>query len=85
MRGPSLGGAGTRVHATRPDKQVKEARWQRIEAQRGRLSLLRPAEEVAMSVLALLRDLAQQHQRDPDEVPVSAFAGAFESILGGSE
>jgi AcrR family transcriptional regulator len=66
-------------------KRANFAAWLRLEAERGRVSLLRPAEELAMSVLALLRDLAQQHQRDPNEVPVSAFAGAFESIIGSSE
>ncbi len=63
-------------------KRSNFAAWLLLEEQRGRLRLVRPADETAAFVLALLRDLAQQHARDPKEVPTDVFFHAFDCLLG---
>jgi AcrR family transcriptional regulator len=66
------------------DRQKRStfAAWLKKEEERGRLRLERPAEEVATFVLCLIRDLAQQHARDPKGVPAHYFVDAFEALIG---
>jgi len=64
------------------DKRATFANWLQSEEGRGRITLGYPAEEVAAFVVALIRDLAQQHARDPREVPTRFFTDAFTALLG---
>jgi AcrR family transcriptional regulator len=66
-------------------KRSNFAAWLRGEEERGRLRLERPADEMAAFVLCLIRDLAQQHARDPKKVPIRFFTHAFETLLGKSK
>jgi AcrR family transcriptional regulator len=69
------------------DRQKRStfAAWLKAEEARGRLRLEWPAEEMAAFVLSLIRDLAQQHARDPRDVPTRYFVDAFEALIGSSD
>jgi AcrR family transcriptional regulator len=63
-------------------KRANFAEWLRTEEARGRVRLALPEEEVAAFIVALIRDLSQQHARDSSQVPTRFFADAFELLLG---